>query len=103
MGKEQRYQGRLRQEGIAAYGGRCACCGDSHLLFLTLEHVMRDGREHRRQSGKDAGACWRDLKRRGYPKNGYEVLCMNCNWGTRYGQQCPHETERRYIPPEQFT
>src|SRR5215831_4733374 len=37
----------LRQELVAAYGGRCACCGVEGWQFLTLDHVDGDGTDHR--------------------------------------------------------
>ena len=31
------------------------------------------------------------LRRRGWPKDGYTLLCWNCNAMTRFGRTCPHE------------
>lgn len=31
-----------------------------------------------------------DLRRRGWPQEGYRLLCWNCNAMTRYGRTCPH-------------
>lgn len=81
---------KLRREMIAAYGGACTCCGETHEEFLTLEHMRQDGAEHRRR----AGGCWavyRELRRLGWPKDGYTVLCMNCNWAARLQIVCPHK------------
>src|SRR5881396_3810055 len=38
----------LRAEGIGAYGGKCACCGETTFEFLTIDHVRNDGKQHRR-------------------------------------------------------
>ena len=90
MAKRQRkYNKRLRFEMIAAYGGACSCCGEVREPFLTIEHTNHDGREHRAKSG-GSREVWKDLKRRGWPKDGYTVFCMNCNWATRLGKPCPH-------------
>ena len=35
----------LRMEFLIAYGGKCVCCGETGIEFLTLEHV----REHKVQ------------------------------------------------------
>ncbi len=81
---------KLRREMIAAYGGACTCCGETHEEFLTLEHTRQDGAEHRRR----AGGCWavyRELRRLGWPKDGFTVLCMNCNWAVRLSVVCPHK------------
>jgi hypothetical protein len=74
---------------LAAYGGRCSCCGETETAFLTLEHLNGDGAAHRREV-HDAVA---DLRRRGWPKGEHTVLCMNCNWARRVGR-CPHEMAR---------
>lgn len=91
----------LRNEMLSAYGGRCSCCGESEDAFLTLDHKNRDGAAHRRQLG-NTYATWQDLKRRGWPKRGYTLLCYNCNCGReRNGGICPHRTSRlRYVPAE---
>lgn len=77
----------LREEMIAAYGGKCACCGETAPIFLTLEHVNGGGSAHRRAVGNP----YADLKRRGWPKDGYTVLCFNCNWASGHGG-CPHRS-----------
>lgn len=90
---------RLRAEMLAAYGNACACCGETRHAFLALDHVNRDGKAHRLSLGKSGGHAGRtpsvysDLKRRGWPKDGYRILCHNCNFATRYGNPCPHTTE----------
>lgn len=87
---------RLRLEMIAAYGGACACCGITDEPFLSLDHVNRDGRAHSDSLTKMVGAprrsqlIYQDLKRRGWPTDGFRLLCMNCNFATRYGDTCPH-------------
>lgn len=80
---------RNRDELVAAYGGKCSCpaCPEGNPAFLTLEHVNRDGGEHRKRVGSHVYA---DLRRRGFPQEGYTLLCWNCNAMTRYGKTCPH-------------
>jgi hypothetical protein len=83
---------RLRQQVVDAYGGRCSCCGEDRLPFLTLEHMNGDGKAHRARLGTGGGAkVWRDLKRRGWPQEGYEILCWNCHLATARGAICPHK------------
>lgn len=83
---------RLRAELVAAYGGRCACtkCPETNPAFLTLDHINGDGRAHRMKLGSHTYA---DLRRRGWPREGYRLLCWNCNAMTRFGRTCPHEEE----------
>lgn len=89
---------RAKDACYAAYGGYiCACCGEREPKFLTLDHVNNDGAEHRRLIGsgsKNVGGkktyAW--LIANGFPL-GFQVLCMNCNWGkARNGGVCPHKT-----------
>lgn len=89
---QARYRRALRAELLAAYGGKCACprCPEGNPTFLTLEHTERNGKEHRRQVGSHAYA---DLRRRGWPQDGYALLCWNCNAGSRFTGICPHMEE----------
>lgn len=98
---------RIRLEALTYYSGgtpKCSCCGDTHLIFLTMNHVGGDGAEHRRtefgSSGEPGGRnggyggshmLWTWLKRNGYP-DGFEVLCFNCNFAQYWGG-CPHKEE----------
>lgn len=84
------YGRRIRQELLTAYGACCMCCGETALPFLTLEHINHDGATHRREVGESSNV-YRDLKRRGWPREGYAILCMNCNFATRFGDPCPHK------------
>jgi len=83
------YRKRTRDQMIEAYGGRCACrnCPETNPAFLTLEHINRDGKEHRAKVGSHTYA---DLRRRGWPQEGYTLLCWNCNALQRFGKTCPH-------------
>lgn len=85
---KMREQARLRQEMLTAYGRRCVCCGESHEVFLTLDHVGGGGKARRAAVGP--GHIYRDLRKRGWPKEGLRILCMNCNWAIRFGGTCPH-------------
>lgn len=95
------HRARLKHECFMAYGGYvCACCGETEVKFLTIDHVdgipeghRRDDPIRRRKSGTDV---YRDLKQNGWPK-GYAVLCMNCNWAKGQYGACPHETGLRAV------
>lgn len=93
----------LRSEMLAAYGGKCACCGETTPEFLTLDHVRNDGKQHRRVTGlgeNTAYSVYRWLKEAGWPTDGYQLLCMNCNWGRAQHptRVCPHERQLRLVP-----
>lgn len=80
---------KLRNEMVIAYGAQCACinCPETDQAFLTLDHINKDGKAHRAKVGSHSYA---DLRRRGWPQDGYRLLCWNCNAMTRFGP-CPHE------------
>lgn len=82
---------KLKMELITAYGGSCTCCGEMEPRFLTLEHTNRDGKHHRAAVG-GGYAVYRDLKKRGFPKGSFTILCMNCNFSEKDGKPCPHKT-----------
>src|SRR3990167_10418551 len=94
---------RIREATFAAYGGSvCACCGETELKFLTLDHINNDGAAFRRRiAGKRAAAgytTYRWLAKNGFPV-GYQVLCMNCNYGKRMNNGvCPHKTRCNDYP-----
>jgi len=84
----------LKAEVIEAYGGECACCGEKHLEFLTIDHTDGSGAEHRRQMGKGR-KIYADLKSQGFPKDRYRCLCLNCNIALGFYGYCPHQPDAR--------
>lgn len=79
----------LRHEVLKAYGGKCECCGESELEFLTIDHVFRNGSAERKALGRLS--MYQYLKANNFPKHGYRAYCMNCNWGSRLTGKCPHK------------
>lgn len=86
------YNKQLRRDFLDAYGGRCACCGESRVEFLTLDHIHGGGKADR-DANHGSYPIYARLKREGWPRDRYRILCMNCNHAARLGP-CPHETER---------
>jgi hypothetical protein len=79
-------------EMVEAYGGKCACCGETEMVFLSLDHVDGGGSAHRKSLGGNGGRkILQEAKAAGWP-GAYRVLCMNCQFGTRYGRACPHQS-----------
>ena len=78
---------RMKLEMIAAYGGKCSCCGEAEPRFLSVEHI--GGRE---PGDKHTGmAAIRKMKAEGWP-DGYTCLCFNCNFASWHnGGICPHK------------
>lgn len=85
----------ILKEIVEAYGGKCQCCGEDTLMFMTIDHIFNDGAKHRKRLGFPSKAgihIYRELKRLGYPKDRYRLLCFNCNCGrARNGGTCPHQ------------
>lgn len=79
----------LKAEFVAAYGGRCGCCGETEPIFLTLEHMHGGGLAERRTIG--SAGILRRLRAEGWPQGDYRVLCMNCNIATKFARTCPHQ------------
>ena len=94
---------KAKAEAVAAYGGRCSCCGEKEILFLQIDHINNDGAEKRRSGEDGLGATlYRQLKSRGWP-DGYQVLCANCNFGkSKNGGVCPHVTKKDDQASEPF-
>lgn len=84
---------RYREEMFSNYGDHCVCCNEIIKGFLTIDHINLDGQRHRRELGTGLNFLV-SLKRLGWPKAGLRILCMNCNWGTRMGNPCPHELDK---------
>lgn len=94
LAQAKRYRDDLRMAALSAYGGktpRCACCGESHIEFLELDHVNGDGATHRREVGSTIQVL-RWLRKHDYP-TGFQVLCRNCNLAKWVYKRCPHRRE----------
>ena len=83
---------KLRTMVINAYGGRCACCCETELAFLCIDHLNGGGTQHRFQVGMGQ-RFYEYLKREGFPP-GYQVLCYNCNAAKELPGGCPHQRNR---------
>jgi len=87
--KREEYH-RLVNEVIGAYGGKCACCGETRKEYLTIDHIDGNGRKHKREMGFQDIYHW--LRQNNYPE-GFQVLCFNCNSGKGNYSVCPHNKE----------
>jgi hypothetical protein len=76
----------LKAQAFAAYGGRCACCGETDARALTIDHVEPlAGRKVR-------GDVYRELQRAGFPRDPkYQPLCLVCNLLKGTAAECPHQ------------
>lgn len=81
---------KMKLDMLNALGWKCSCCGEDHPLFLTLDHVKNDGARARDQYNEQQ--IYRLARREGWPKDRYQVLCMNCNFAKGHFLECPHKT-----------
>ena len=98
---KRRYHTRLMNEFFARFGEECLCCGEIEPVFLSLDHVQNDGAKKKRELSGNPSSRYAhrsvstyqivlDLKRRGWPQEEVQVLCMNCNFAKRRLGFCPH-------------
>ena len=78
------YKYKLKILVLTYYGkGKCECCicGESRDPCLTIDHIDGNGASHRRSIGmpKGGGNIYGWLRMKAYPE-GYQTLCMNCQW-----------------------
>lgn len=87
---------RIRDEVYSAYGDACACCGETNRAFFTIDHIDGSGADHKREIGRGSLYPW--LRRNGFPKDNFQILCFNCNCAKGFREVCPHEIARYELP-----
>jgi len=93
--RQQIWRQKQRLEVLSYYGGsppKCVCCGESHIEFLTIDHMNNDGAKHRKFVPSGSFYSW--LKKNNFPED-YQVLCFNCNLSKGFYGCCPHEKEKK--------
>jgi len=87
----RKYRKNLTNGILKIYSSKCNCCGETEVLFLTLDHVKNNGNIERQTM--DEYTIMRKIINGELPKEDYQILCMNCNFGKfRNGGTCPHTT-----------
>lgn len=84
------YNKKVRLAAIAAYGGKCECCGEDRFEFMAIDHINGGGIQHRKQLGWSGNSIAKWLKKNDYPE-GFRILCHNCNLALGFYKQCPHK------------
>lgn len=86
----RRKRKELRLAVFRKYGGRCVCCGEDDIRFLTIDHVNGGGRA----DNQNSMGFLRKLVRFKVQKN-RRLLCYNCNCSRKdYNGICPHKLPR---------
>jgi hypothetical protein len=99
--RQKKYKENVKRSTIIEYGGKCVCCNEKHIEFLTIDHIDGAGSKHRNELLKIKGWKRKDdsfggtdfylwLKNNEYPKDNYQVLCFNCNAAKHIYGICPH-------------
>ena len=88
---KKRQQVNIRYEMIHVYGGHCVCCGECTPEFLTIDHINGGGNQHRIKLKRTGWRFYLWLKKQGWPKEDYQLLCMNCNLAKHHFGGCPHQ------------
>jgi len=74
---------RLKREVLQHYSPelKCVRCGFTDLRALTIDHINGHGTEHKRKLGisRSGSHFYRWLRTNNYPQ-GFQVLCMNCQF-----------------------
>lgn len=80
---------RYKQTIISHYSPdmKCCKCGFNDMRALSIDHINSDGAKHRKEIGSGNSLyCW--LLRNNFPE-GFQVLCMNCQFIKRH-EECEY-------------
>lgn len=82
---------KLRLEILTHYGLKCICCSESHINFLSIDHIDNNGNKHRKTVGSGSQFYYW-VRRNKFPKD-LQILCFNCNMSKGFYGVCPHKTK----------
>lgn len=87
----RKYNLKSKIKVLSHYSGnppKCACCGETEICFLSIDHINGGGNKERKQI-KGNFYLW--FINNNFPE-GYQVLCMNCQFGRKCNKGiCPHQ------------
>lgn len=69
---------------------KCACCGESFLEFLAVDHIHGGGTQHRKQIHRTTHRFSLWLIKNNFP-DGFRILCHNCNFSYGHFGTCIHQ------------
>ncbi len=83
----------IRQETLGYYSNgklECVCCGENEMKFLTIDHIHGGGKKQTDSLNRKGVTFYLWLIKQGFPE-GYQTLCMNCNYAKGHWGSCPHQ------------
>lgn len=93
LAKARRVNKKRREAVLLGLGGdnpKCKCCGENEKRFLCVDHIKNNGADERRKYGS---AIYLEVKKKGFPKGEYQLLCHNCNMARAFYKVCPHQNK----------
>ena len=88
---QREYRAKVREKVLIAYGGKCLCCGETDLHFLTFDHKNGGGTKERRLTGMTGSTFYLSLMKN--HREDIQVLCFNCNCAKWFYGKCPHDNK----------
>ena len=91
---ESRARAKLKGDVIRHYSNgtmTCLWCGFGDIRALSIDHINGNGAKEKRDKNWSGAKFYVRLRQLGYPE-GYQVLCMNCQWIKR----TKNEETRKY-------
>lgn len=83
---------QVREEALRKFGGVCACCGETEIKFLCIDHI--NGRAATRTDARrQVGRPWYQWLIAHGTAVDFQVLCHNCNCAKGFYGWCPHQPE----------
>lgn len=90
LARRKSFREVTRSRVIAAYGGRCSCCGESDPNVLQLDHIKGGGNAHRRMIGDSGHGLCRWAVAHAFPKDVLQLLCANCHMAKTQTGDCTY-------------
>lgn len=94
QGKNKLARRKRRIDAIEKLGGKCECCGEARLEFLAIDHIA--GLSRRKIDEAGDGLVMK-VRKSGFSKEVFRILCHNCNSSLGFYGYCPHKTNKNFL------
>lgn len=91
----KRWRLKLKYKVIRSLGGKCECCFDTQIEFLQVDHINKDGKQHRKEIGRSA-KLYKDMLKNP-TRHALRILCANCHFAITNSGTCPHQRDKNGI------